>query len=320
MQPIYTNSQYFAIPVSSLQEASFPDFSLYQFIREQNVYILYRSADLEFNAENLQKLTDNRIAELYIRAEQKEQYFNYVIDNLSKILNSNDRSTHEKIEVITHLVQIIAQKVFNDPLNEEVPKQAYSIFSKTMDLIQDEPRSFIYLVEMLEDDYELYSHALNVSLYSLGIASTLNIFTQEELVELCMGALYHDIGKLHIPNYILSKKGPLTRDERKIIQTHPFVGLEIMMNFKPLSHLSKNVILQHHERFNGKGYPLGLSRNQIAPEAQIVAIADIFDAITTNRTFRRALPTFQALKMMLSELSQEVNAKFLKEFILMLKI
>ncbi len=318
-ESIFKKAEYFPIPVSSLQIESILDFSLYYYVKEKNLFILYRSSNLKIEEKHLENLIKSNIRVLYIRSDQKDKYFDYVVQNLPSILNSEERTITQKIEIVTSLAQILAQKLFVEPLNEEIGKKAYSIFYNTNRLIQEDPNAFTQLIKILEENYELSTHALNVSLYSLGLASKLNIFNTDELIDICLGALYHDVGKLSIPNYILSKKGKLTKHEREIVKKHPIEGLEMVVDFKILKNISKNIILLHHEKLDGSGYPLGLKKEQIPIEAQIVGITDIFDALTTNRIFRKALTSFKALKLMMNEFSSELNQKLLKEFILLLK-
>jgi putative two-component system response regulator len=122
----------------------------------------------------------------------------------------------------------------------------------------------------------------------------------EELAALRMGSLVHDIGKIAVPDVILFKAGPLTPAERKIVEQHPIVGERICAPLKSF-HEALPAIRHHHERIDGSGYPDGLIGNEIPLTARVLQIVDIYDALTTDRPYRKALPPEWAMAVMMSE-------------------
>ncbi|MGF2615182.1 HD-GYP domain-containing protein [Rossellomorea vietnamensis] len=149
----------------------------------------------------------------------------------------------------------------------------------------------------LKDPYTK-GHSERVAFYALSLAKKLNVYSKEQLDAFYYACLLHDIGKIHIPDRILMKPDKLTREEFEIIKTHPAVGAEAVEKVQELSD-SLNVILSHHERWDGKGYPQGLQRTEIPLAARITAIADAFDAMTSTRSYREALSTETAYKRIL---------------------
>jgi putative nucleotidyltransferase with HDIG domain len=137
-------------------------------------------------------------------------------------------------------------------------------------------------------DSETAGHSQRVCRYSIEIARSMG-WSNERLRDLARGAYLHDIGKLGIPDGILLKPGPLTTEERAIMQTHVQVGFELVKGI-PFLSAAADVILMHHERYDGSGYPHGLKGDEILPGAQIFAVVDSFDAITSDRPYRRASP------------------------------
>ncbi|MBZ5540028.1 MAG: response regulator [Acidobacteriia bacterium] len=140
-------------------------------------------------------------------------------------------------------------------------------------------------------DASTEGHSRRVCRYSLEIAKTLSL-SDLELRNIAMGAYLHDIGKLAIPDGILLKPGPLTPEERKIMQKHVMTGYDLVKQI-PFLVAAAELILNHHERCDGSGYPRGLKVEHIPVSARIFAIADTFDAITSDRPYRRAL-SFEA--------------------------
>lgn len=167
-------------------------------------------------------------------------------------------------------------------------------------------------------DKVTYKHSVNVALLSYIIGKSMN-FKGEKLRRLVLSALIHDIGKLDIPDEILNKPGALTQEELEIIQTHPTRGVARSSDLLlPQSVLS--TILQHHERWNGRGYPQGLAEQQILPSAQIMAVADVFDALITDRPYHAALPPYHALEILLKGSGTDFSPEVLQALLCMVRI
>ena len=162
----------------------------------------------------------------------------------------------------------------------------------------------------LRDD-ETAGHSRRVCRYSLEIARAMG-WPDKQLESLARGAYLHDIGKLGIPDGILLKPGPLTEDERKFMQQHVQIGFDVVKDIPFLADAAE-IILMHHERYDGGGYPRGLKGEEILPGARIFAVADTLDAITSDRPYRRA-SSFESARDTIRRLSgsqfdpQAVNA------------
>lgn len=137
-------------------------------------------------------------------------------------------------------------------------------------------------------DSETAGHSRRVCFYSLEIARALGC-SGVQLGGLARGAYLHDIGKLGIPDAILLKPGPLTTEERAVMQEHVQIGFGLVKGIPFLADAAE-IILTHHERYDGSGYPMGLKREEILLAARIFAVADTLDAITSDRPYRRASP------------------------------
>lgn len=137
-------------------------------------------------------------------------------------------------------------------------------------------------------DVETFGHSRTVAKYTQVLAALMGFKSDEELDNLRKGALLHDIGKIAIPDSILKKPRALLPDEWEKIKLHPALGYGLIKEIK-LVKIIGNIILHHHERFDGGGYPHGLKQDKIPLEARIFALADALDAITAHRPYRRAL-------------------------------
>lgn len=183
---------------------------------------------------------------------------------------------------------------------------------------KNENRDELEIVEALvrsidKGDSYTRGHCERVKYYSIGIASEFKI-TDEDLMELKLGALFHDFGKLYIPKEILNKEGKLTDIEYAIIKKHPIIGFNILKRILRYKK-SLKIILEHHERIDGKGYPFGIIGRDIDFLSSIVMVADAFDAMTTSRVYRKVpLPTEQALAEISINTGKQFEPKIVDAF------
>lgn len=158
-----------------------------------------------------------------------------------------------------------------------------------------------------------YAHCLNVALICNVFAGWLH-FSQEdtELATLC--GLFHDIGKLCIPDSIIKKPDRLTNEEYDVIKTHTIEGYKLLQN-QPVNDHIKNAALMHHERCDGSGYPFGLTGNRIDKFAKIVSIADVYDAMTAARVYRGPLCPFTVIDIFEKEGLQKYESEYILCFL-----
>lgn len=177
-------------------------------------------------------------------------------------------------------------------------KSINKIAEELLDNVLSNENVLLSLVDIKSMDNYTYSHCVNVSVISIVLGISLNL-SKKHLTYLCIGALIHDIGKSFIPNEILQKPCNLTSEEFEIIKNHPQRGYDFSANFFNLSSHIKLIILQHHERFDGLGYPNRIGGDEISYLARIVTIADVYDALTSDRPYKRAMCPSDALEYLM---------------------
>jgi len=160
-------------------------------------------------------------------------------------------------------------------------------------------------------------HSANVAEYAAKIAEKMGM-SQEEVNEIEMAGHVHDLGKVGIPDSILNKNGKLLDDEYDKIKKHPYTAYRLLKNLKPYQQCAKYV-LYHHERIDGNGYPERLERSQIPLGAKILSVADSYDAMTTDRPYRKALSQEMAVREMLLYSGRQFDPDVVEAFISILK-
>lgn len=162
-------------------------------------------------------------------------------------------------------------------------------------------------------DQTAQSHIRRVQVYAAGLAKALGM-TENEIQGVKTAALLHDIGKLAVPEHILSKPGPLTQEEFQKIRIHPQVGAEIISGV-PFPYPVAPLILSHHERYDGKGYPAALKGDEIPLGARILSVVDYFDALMSERPYHRAMDLEAALGLLQQEAGKALDPTVVRTFI-----
>ncbi len=179
-------------------------------------------------------------------------------------------------------------------------------------LVYTRPTTILNLTKLKTKDETSFQH-------SIAVCALVGLFARHLKLEakliriLCASALLHDIGKLRIPTAILAKKGMLTGDEIAVMQTHPRKGYEILARVTGLPDMVGKVCLQHHEKLDGSGYPTGFKQDEIGAAARIVAICDVFDALTSVRPYK-AGSTPQAAAAMMATWDGHFDKMLLERF------
>jgi HD-GYP domain-containing protein (c-di-GMP phosphodiesterase class II) len=162
------------------------------------------------------------------------------------------------------------------------------------------------------DDYT-FGHSIHVSIYSTFVGMAMG-YSELKLKELALGAMLHDVGKMVVPPDILNKPARLTGEEMEIVKRHAEAGFEILRKNGEISLVAAHVAFQHQERIRGGGYPRGLKGNEIHEYARITAIADVYDALTSDRPYRQGMLPHEAYEYMLSFAEQDFDLEILKLF------
>jgi len=190
----------------------------------------------------------------------------------------------------------------------------HKIIKKIMEDAIDNRNMLIHLTDIRTYDDYTFGHSINVCLLSVMIGIKMRL-KEEQVLELALGAVLHDLGKMLVPPEILNKQGKLSPDEWKVMQEHTDKGFNILRKQSALSVVSAHVAFQHHENYDGTGYNRSLSGENIHKYARIVAIADLYDAITADRPYRKSFLPHEAYEIMLGSRGTKLDPQITDLFL-----
>ena len=227
---------------------------------------------------------------------------NNVKNILIKDINFNERAKEAYFDAIGSIREVLEDVQHGNMLNIFESKR--SVKGMINSILVD--KNILLSLSMIKnfDDY-LFSHSVNVCILAISLAEELN-YGEDELADIGMAGLLHDIGKIKTSLEVLQKPGKLTEEEWKLMRQHPKFGSELLAKQEGLTDKSIRIVLEHHMRPNGKGYPQHEPGVEPLAQSQIVAIADTYDAATTIRPYQKPLSCTGAIKLM-RQMSRETN-------------
>ncbi|MDE6055567.1 MAG: HD domain-containing protein [Lachnospiraceae bacterium] len=197
------------------------------------------------------------------------------------------------------------------------PFRSNELLKETLSLLHQDKQEvsiFEMLLNMHNIEDSVYDHCIDVALISNVLARWLHFSEADQMMATACG-LFHDVGKFMLPTGVLRKPGKLTPDEFEIVKTHTTEGFHLLGRYSSIPEPVKNAALMHHEKCDGSGYPYGLTGDDIDKFSKIVTIADIFDAMTSERVYRSAMCPFSVIKYFEDDGIQKYEIKYILTFL-----
>jgi HD-GYP domain-containing protein (c-di-GMP phosphodiesterase class II) len=232
------------------------------------------------------------------------------------IYNKNMPAANRAKAIHYHSIVMI-QRLMESPTAGSIKEAKKGIF-EIVDVILADDKTNQELLMLTSHDYNTYVHSVNVGLLAISLSKTLFKGSDaHDMHELGAGFFLHDIGKIKVDINIIQKPAVLTDDEMLEMRRHPQYGYEILTETHQLSEECKKVVLQHHERDNGRGYPRGLSGEGIHLYGRICSLADVYDALSSKRPYRQPLRPYEALNVMKEEMLEHFHKELFHKFVLL---
>lgn len=233
-------------------------------------------------------------------------------------LHTDDRSKVELSASVRNRVAEGIQFIYANTESEQLADATNNIAKSLMDAIASNNAIAIDINALKTSDEYTFKHSVDVATLSMILGKKQGL-TSKQIYEIGVSGLLHDIGKTKVPNEILNKPARLTNEEFAVMKQHSIFGYRMLRENNEFNDNICMAVLQHHEKANGTGYPLGFKRNKITPYAKLLAISDIYDALVTERPYKTAFSQRDAVEMIMSmteELDMDAMKSFLESMIL----
>lgn len=257
--------------------------------------VLLRDSNLGVDADRIKRLIDRTDRQLFVSSADFQSLSVEVMSVLDSLVSDLSLPEADRFSMLQTAAAAEVETASNliDPTR--FVKVSEKLGRNLSELIQNGTVVPAEVYQVARHDHHTFTHVTNVCCYALVLADALGMNEAGELDDIAVGALLHDCGKRHIPSAILKKPGRLTDSERAIIQHHAQQGYEDLVTRYDLSHAQLLMVYQHHEWVNGEGYPVGILGEEMHPWSRLLAIVDVFDALTGRRPYRQPLSSEEAL-------------------------
>jgi HD-GYP domain-containing protein (c-di-GMP phosphodiesterase class II) len=251
----------------------------------------------ELTAAMIHRLQSLGVTQVYVKDPRTDDIL------IEDVVSDETRTRAVKVVYDTFTEMIEARKWSRMLTNNRLGREFRRVFEDILYDLQSNRQVMLNLTQIHTTDHYLYSHSVNVGIYSAVLGMSLGL-NRDQLLDLGIGAILHDIGKTMIRQEVLFKPGKLTDEEYEHIKEHSMLGYQILKEQPDIPLLSAHCALQHHERLDGSGYPRGLKGEEIHLYGQIVGVADVYDALTSNRVYRKAFLPHEALEKLFTATGQ----------------
>jgi len=301
------------LPVRTLALPVSDEFRTQIYLRSQaGQYRLYRGTNACFDVSDLNRLIDSGVSTVYLEGSEYNSFLEHVRSILPVVVKDESIAVSRRFGLLNEVVRGCLRDTFRWGNLPHAVKTAGELAENAVDLICRDDFLASDLGAMLCFDYATSTHSANVSYYCILLARLLGLTDRTSLLKIGTGALLHDIGKLHVPERLIVKRGKLTDPEREIVKRHTSLGLLDLGERDSLEFGQLMMVYQHHERVDGSGYPVRLAGEDIHEWARLCAVVDVFEALTSRRPYRQRLSIEDALEFMQCRIPVGLDPEFLR--------
>ncbi len=305
------------ISIACITPMTFPDVALY--MKSGINFVLYKPHDRPFTEDDRVRLIRNQVEFLYVRTGDMEAISEFIEAGIGTLLNDKEISSFTKGQLLYQTTINYAMDIFEVPEKSLNVERCKNLLRHLMGHIGNDPNSLAALQSLISHNYYIFVHSVQVTALTLLMHATVYDLTKSELEDVGVGALLHDLGMIFISNKILDKPDPLNDVEYYKVKQHAQKGYECLRDLGDFSEITLSAVRHHHERFDGEGYPSGLKGDKISRTAQVLAICDVFSALTSDRVYKKAVSQAEALKTMSTECIGAFNPDLFSRFADMMK-
>jgi putative nucleotidyltransferase with HDIG domain len=302
-------SGYTAIPVTLIQAWESCRFDLFQAVSWSRRPQLFCAADNPLSPSLIEMIKNRDSLILYVYDTDYLELQGALFSSLESLVRREDISLKDRYFVVQCMAATEIKRHFHLINLDHAVDHLQILGQNISQLVYATSVVPAELLAIAIHNTDTFKHLINVSTYAVLLAKHLGISDENTLNEIATGGLLHDIGKRFMPRQLLDKTTAFDDKEREIIHEHPRKGYEELHQYESITRGQKMMAYQHHERMDGQGYPVGITGEEIHLWARICAIADVFEALTGQRHYRKPAPVPQALDY----LSKNAGKHFDKE-------
>ncbi|MGI9428451.1 MAG: HD-GYP domain-containing protein [Bythopirellula sp.] len=273
--------------------------------------VLYRDAGYPLSEDRAKGLAENCHDTLFVRARDYADFSKDLVESLEGALDGDMLPVTERFELLQCAVSMEVEQSLRMVNSDNYVAQTKKIGRQIVGLVNENKVLPTDLFDIVRHDHHTFVHVTNVAGYVTLLAKELGMSNAKELEKIAIGGLLHDLGKRKIPAAILNKTSALTPHDWEIIRQHPQAGYEELCMRPNLERGQLMMVYQHHEHLNGKGYPVGITAEEIHPWAKMLAVVDVFDALTGERPYRSPASCEKALAI----LNEQAGTQFDEEIV-----
>lgn len=273
------------------------DFDVFLKVSDQNMaHVFSRSTGLDY--KRLAQYIEKGVKELFIREEDKPRFEAFILKTADSIFNDPNAAQDRKIAALLNMTEQSMAELFNRvEVHPETAASAQKLVRNYVDVMSRSPETLAMILKLVSHGDYLYYHSIAVAIFSMFIARASGQFNQRMMELVGMGGFLHDIGCTQLPKEIVCSPTELSTTQWVQMHEHPRIGLKMLEKTKNLPDEVRYIVYQHHEEPSGHGYPNCVHGGVIYYPAKIVALADSFSALISNRPFRPAYSVEQAIEI-----------------------
>ena len=309
-----TEADFFPVDADFVCSGGACDFDLYA--KPGGQFLLYRAAGALKGVDGREVFKKRPVTTLYILTRERGRYLDFVENRLLQVTEDEASSVRERSAALYRMSATMVDDLFSDPQSRLPVHRSRKTIEGLARFIDRTPDALCNIMDGAPAGPFLVTHAINVSVFGMAIGGPLGLSGEEDVRTIGMGCLFSDLGMKAIPEKIINKPARLSRGEWAIMKRHPELAVRICRKHGGVPEEALTAIVQHHERLDGSGYPQGLKGEEITPGARVIAVADVFDSLTSDRPYRPAFEIFPALKLMRDEFADKLDRRVYRELVM----
>jgi HD-GYP domain-containing protein (c-di-GMP phosphodiesterase class II) len=306
------HGEFTCIPLSLFRIQRSVAVNLYCQLDDQSTPVLYRSSSIPITDDDIVDLRNRGHRALYVSSADFIAFGNALAESLHDAIEDESITPEERFSFLQSAAAVEMNAAFNIIKCDRAVSLAQGMAKQIVKLLEGNTIVPRKLFAMVQHDFYTFTHVTNVAGFANLLADKLGFTDLAIKEQITAGALLHDIGKRFIPSSLLCKKGALSDKEWELIKSHPQRGYEDLCERDDLNDGQLMMVYSHHEWLNGTGYPVGMVGNEIHPWARLLAVVDVFDAITSARPYRTPLKLSEGLEYLQRQASTHFEPEMVR--------